>query len=95
MIYPYMLKPKEQLFITESYVSTPPALWIHDERGDVWTLGTEVQQYRDAPNGEFAFNVLRSGVDTGLFASRIERRNGKIRAFTRQGWRTWSGQSFI
>jgi hypothetical protein len=94
MIYDYMRKPKEQLFITEPYVSTPPALWIHDERGDVWTLGTEYQQQRDAPNGEFSFNVLKNGLETGCYASRIERRNGKIRAFTRQGWRIWNGQSF-
>lgn len=95
MIYDYMLKPKEQQFITENYVSSPPAAWIHDERGDVFTLGTVTQWNRDAPNGEFAFNVLVNATETGLFASRIERRNGKVRAFTRQGWRTWSGQSFI
>jgi hypothetical protein len=95
MIYDYMRKPKEQLFITESYVSTPPAAWIHDERGDVFTLGTEYQQQRDAPNGEYSFNVLKNGAETGCFASRIERRNGKIRAFTRQGWRIWSGNQFI
>jgi len=94
MVYDYMLKPKEQLFITEEYVSSPPAAWIHDERGDVWTLGTRFEQQRDAPNGEFAFDVLRNGVYAGIFASRIERRKGKIRAFTRQGWRTWTGQSF-
>ena len=91
MIYDYMLKPKEQLFITEEYVATPPALWIHDERGDVWTLGTLTGDRRDAPNGEFDFPVLRNGEYVGLFASRIERRKGKIRAFTRQGWRTWTG----
>jgi hypothetical protein len=95
MVYDYMLKPQEQLFITESYVSTPPALWIHDEWGDVWTLGTEYQQQRDAPNGEFSFNILRNGQQTGLFASRIERRNKKVRAWTRQGWRTWSGSQFL
>jgi hypothetical protein len=96
MVYDYMLKPQEQLFITESYVSTPPALWIHDERGNVWTLGTNRLMYQaDAPGGEFAFSILKNGEDTGLFASRIERRNGKIRAFTRQGWCTWSGSQFL
>lgn len=95
MTYAYMLRPKEQTFITESYVSTPPALWIHDERGDVFTLGTRFEQERDAPNGEFSFDVLRNGIYAGIFASRIERRNGKVRAWTRQGWRTWSGSQFI
>lgn len=95
MIYDYMLKPKEQSFITESYVSTPPALWIHDERGDVFTLGTARLMYQaDAPQGELAFAVQKNGVNTGTFASRIERRHGKIRAFTRQGWRTWTGNQF-
>lgn len=95
MIYDYMLKPKEQLFVTENYVSSPPALWIHDERGDVFTLGDAVLLYQaDAPQGEFAFIVQRNGVNTGMFASRIERRNGKVRAFTREGWRVWNGRNF-
>ena len=95
MIHGYMRRPTQQQFITEEYVSTPPALWIHDERGDVWTLGEQFARMTDAPHGEFAFNVLRNGQDTGEFASRIERRRGKIRIFTRQGFKTWSGQSFL
>jgi hypothetical protein len=95
MIYDYMLKPKEQTFITENYVSSPPALWIHNERGDVFTLGAARLMYQaDAPQGEFAFEIMKNGSNTGTFASRIERRNGKIRAFTRQGWRTWTGNTF-
>ena len=95
MIFDYMLKPQEQLFVTENYVSSPPAAWVHDERGDVFTLGTEYQQQRDAPNGEYSFSIIRNGKQTGAWGSRIERRNGKVRAFTRQGWRTWSGTQFI
>lgn len=95
MIHGYMLRPKEQTHITESYVSTPPALVIVDERGEVWTLGDQFARMSDAPGGEFAFNVLRSGAETGVFASRIERRNGKIRVFTRQGWMVWTGQFFL
>ena len=96
MIYPYMLKPKEHTFITEEYVSSPPALWIYDERGDVFTLGTDrgIRMFDD-PRGEFSFGVMRNGQDTGIFASRIERRNGKIRVFTRQGWRMWNGNQFV
>ena len=95
MIQSYMLKPKTQTFVTEEYVSTPPALWIHDARGDVWTLGMQFARMSDAPNGEFAFNVLRNGQDMGEFASRIERRKGTVRIFTRQGYKSWSGQSFL
>lgn len=82
----------EQTHITEAYVSSPPALVIVDERGDVWTLGTE---YGYGPRGEFAFNVLCNGQNTGEFASRIERRAGKIRIFGAQGWKVWTGQSFF
>jgi len=79
-----MVRSGEQHYITESYVSVPPALIITDETGAVWTLGFK---FGEAPNGEFAFNVLRNGIETGEVASRIERRNGRIRIFTRQGWK--------
>ena len=95
MIYPvlgYMRRPKEQTHITESYVSSPPALIIVDECGDVWTLGNKMQA---GPHGEFAFDILRNGSDTGEVASRIERREGKIRIFTRAGWKRWTGRSFF
>lgn len=94
---PYMLQPKEQTHITESYVSSPPALLIVDERGTVFTLGEKFAHDPDAPRGEFAFNVLVNGKECGEFASRIERRNGRIRIFGRQGFRTWNGrtQSFF
>lgn len=81
-----------QTHITEAYVASPPALIIVDESGAVWTLGL---QQGTAPKGEFAFSIMRNGVDTGEFGSRIERRNGKIRIFTSQGWKNWSGRSFI
>ena len=92
MILPYMLKPKEQFHETESYVSSPPALMIFDECGDVWTLDMDLQP---GPYGEYAFSVLRNGVRMGAVASRIERRKGKIRVFTVDGWRQWSGHSFV
>ena len=100
MVYDYMRKPKEQHFITESYVSSPPALWIHDERGHVFTLATDQPPQPDlAARGEYTFMVNWSPlgsqvIATDTWASRIERRNGKVRAWTRQGWRTWNGQSF-
>jgi hypothetical protein len=81
-----------QTFVTDNYVSSPPALIIVDESGAVWTLGFN----RGAPpSGEFAFDVLRDGVSVGEFASRIERRAGRIRCFTRDGWKIWNGHSFF
>jgi len=84
IILPYMVRPGEQQHITESYVSVPPALTITDETGAIWTLGF---RFGEAPRGEFAFNVLRNGIEIGEIASRIERRNGRIRIFTRHGWK--------
>jgi hypothetical protein len=88
----YMRRRGEQTHITESYVSSPPALTITDEAGDLWCLGFT---YGAAPRGEFAFNVLRNGVETGELASRIERRGGRVRIFTSSGWKRWTGSSFI
>lgn len=82
----------EQTFVTENYVSSPPALWIIDEAGGCWTLGFNKGE---APRGEFAFNVLLDGRNTGEWASRLERRNGRIRCFTHEGWKVWNGHSFF
>lgn len=91
------MRPRaEQTYVTESYVASPPALMVTDERNEVWTLGYKhLAPEAGAPKGEFAFNVLRNGMETGEFASRIERRNGRVRIFTRQGFRTWNGKSFV
>lgn len=91
-ILDFQKRPAEQTFITENYVSSPPALWIMDETGACWTLGFNPGE---GPRGEFSFNVLRDGRNTGEWASRIERRNGRIRCFTRTGWKVWNGVSFF
>lgn len=90
--FPYMLPTREQTHITEPYVSSPPALVIVDEAGAVWTLG---MTFGPAPRGEYAFAVLRNGVNTGEFASRIERRRGRIRIFTRSGYKLWNTRMFV
>ena len=95
----YMRKPTEQTFVTEEYVSSPPAAWIHNERGDVFSLSTQLGPPPTWPAGHFGWTVL---VDRGqgpqwtnAVASQIERRHGKVRAFTREGWRTWNGVEFV
>ena len=93
MILPFMVRQGEQQHITEHYVSVPPALTITDERGDIWTLG--FTNAPEAPRGEFAFDVLKNGIATGEFASRIERRNGRIRIFAPSGYKRWTGATFI
>jgi len=88
----FMVRLGEQTHITESYVSSPPALTISDERGDLWCLGFKGGRIE---GGEFAYNVLRNGIETGELANRIERRGGKIRIFTATGWKRFNGNTFI
>ena len=87
-----MLPAAQQTHITENYVSSPPALVIVDETGAVWTLG---MQMLPGPRGEYGFPILRNGQPVGEVGSRIERRGGKIRIFTVNGWRRWNGNSFF
>jgi hypothetical protein len=89
-------KPREeQVHETENYVSIPPALIITDEGNNVWTLGLMTAPKGKSPDGEFAFDVLRNGKWSGEVASRIERRKGRIRIFTCDGWKIWTGNSFF
>lgn len=92
----YMLPAREQRYVTESYVASPPAAQVTDERNDVFALGYDhLPPAAGAPRGEFAFRVVRNGADTGEFASRIERRAGRVRIFTRSGWKHWNGRAFL
>lgn len=93
-ILPYMLLQGEQRHITEGYVSVPPSLTITDEVGAVWTLGYKTAPRELSPEGEYAFDVLRDGIDMGEIASRIEKR-GRVRIFTAGGWKRWTGSTFI
>jgi hypothetical protein len=94
-LQPFMVRHGERKHITEAYVSTPPALALTDQVGDVWCLGFTNAPHGRVPGGEFAYDVLRNGRWAGEFASRIEMRGGRIRIFTAEGWKRWSGHSFI
>lgn len=94
-VLPFARPLEEQVHETESYVAVPPALLITDERNDVWTLGFMCAPREKSPDGEFAFDVLRNGVWVGEAASRIERRQGRVRIFTHEGWKVWNGQHFF
>ena len=94
-ILPFMVLQGEQHHVTEAYCAVPPCLAITDELGATWTLGFKIANKDLSPEGEFAFNVLRDGVDMNEIASRIERRNGKVRILTAQGWKVWGGQFFF
>lgn len=71
---------------TEPYVCIPPALVITDSDGATWTLGFRYQIH----GGEYEFNVLRNDVDTGEMAKRIEYRDGIVRVFGQNGWKSLS-----
>lgn len=79
-----MVRNEEQKYITENYVSIPPALIITDEAGSIWTLGFVTGPIS---GGEFTFNVLRNGVDTGEYANRIERRKNEIWIYGPEEWK--------
>lgn len=68
---------------TDSYVVIPPALTITDSDGVTWTFGVAFNAF-----GEI--NVLRNDVNTGAFAQRIEYRNGVVRLYGKDGWRSLS-----
>jgi hypothetical protein len=95
MIFDYQKKGHRTNYISEPYVSSPPAAFIVNEYGDMFTLGFESLRSQDCPNGEYAFDILKNGYPTGEYASRIERRNGKVRIFTRKGWKVYNGRSFL
>jgi len=94
---PFLRPRGEQQHITENYVSVPPALTITDEGGNIWALavGTSYAPKHKSPDGEFALPVLCNGVDMQEIASRIERKGGKIKIFTCDGWKTWTGRSWF
>lgn len=94
-LLPFAKPRKEQVHVSENFVAVPPALIITDEGNNVWTLGLMTAPKGMSPDGEFAFDVLRNGKWCGECASRIERRNGRVRIFTADGWKNWNGHSFF
>lgn len=85
--------------VTESSVSIPPALWIHDDEGAVWTLGFDYDE-RAWRSGKFEYDVVRNGRKTGEFARTIEakvdsRGNKVVRIWGADGWRTWRNGRFV
>lgn len=84
LILPFMVRNGDSHHVTEPDVSVPPALVITDQAGNIWTLGFN---FAGVHGGEFAYNVLRNGIDTGQVANRIERKHGQIRIFTPAGWK--------
>ena len=97
MLHSYMRPQTQPRPASDGYVSSPPALFIVDEFGKVFALAEEFGTVWDGNKsmGEFVFRVLVNGNKSGYFASRIEMRRGKVRIFTKSGWKDWTGKEFI
>jgi len=80
--------------ITESYVSIPPALWIRDERNDLWTLGFDYNE-QEWRGGKYEYDVVRNGAKTGDWARIIEFKGRRLRIWGSEGWKTWTGKTFV
>ena len=76
---------------SERDVEIPPAFVITDERGGMWSLGTEYVNH----GGQLEFNVIRNDVDMGEMASKIVYRGGIVTIYGSAGRRRWNGRAFI
>ena len=90
----YARQGKHFEYISEPYVSSPPAAYIIAEDSRTFSLGFKMHQ-TDKLQGLFEFNVLVDGLDSGEFASKIEKKGRRVRILTRDhGWKIWNGKSF-
>jgi hypothetical protein len=80
--------------ITDSYVSIPPALWVRDDEGSLWTLGFDFSE-TEWRTGRWEYDVVRNGRKTGEFAQVIEFRQKKIIIHGAEGRRVWNGRKFV
>lgn len=97
--FPFMAPQGPTMPVTERYVAIPPALWIRDDEGALWTLGFDYDE-RAWREGRLEYDVVRNGRVTGEYARVIEARvdsrgNRVVRIFGSEGWRTWNGRAFI
>lgn len=91
----YAVRDGAQVHISETYVASPPAAHIDDLYGAVWCLGYSCGIKGRSPKGQFCYNVLRNGRETGEMASVIEIKLGVVYIYTELGMKRWTGHSFI
>ena len=73
-------------------VESPPALWVRHDDGSTFTLGFDPGGW---PTGLMEFDVVRNGRKTGEKACKIVKKNGKVRIYGQDRWRTWNGRQFV
>jgi len=98
MITPdYMMPQNHAKAETDSYVTSPPALFIRaDDSQSIFALGPqEFTRFHEGVAGLYHYNVIRNGKDTGEWACRIERRGSKIFIYTPTGYKRWTGRTFV
>lgn len=81
--------------ITESYVVSPPALYITDDDGATFMLGHDYTEHWRAGACVYEWMVMRNDRPTGQFATHIEYRRssgtaGIVTIFGCDGKRAWS-----
>ncbi len=84
--------------ITESSVCIPPALWLRDSEGALWTHGIDYPE-SEWRGGTYEYDVVRNGRQTGELARIIECKvnsygNRVVRIWGADGWRTWRNGRF-
>lgn len=98
--YKFMKPQGEHMPVTEGYVAIPPALWIRDEQGALWTLGFDYDEV-SWRTGKWSYDVVRNGEKTGEFARHIEYRNNSYGVKTvrisedGRSWKYWSNGQFV
>jgi hypothetical protein len=97
--FPFMAPQGPHMPITEASVCIPPALWIRDDEGALWTLGFDYDE-RAWRGGKYEYDVVRNARVTGEFARIIECSvnslgNKVVRIWGADGWRTWRNGRFV
>lgn len=97
--FPFMRPQGPHMPITEASVCIPPALWIRDSEGALWTLGFDYDE-KEWRSGKYEYDAIRNGRKTGEFCRTIECKinsygNKVVRIWGADGWREWRGGRFV
>lgn len=97
--FEFMRPQSPEMPHTESSVEIPPALWLRDSEGALWTLGFDYDE-REWKTGRLEYDVVRNGRKTGEFARKIVCRvdsygNRVVSIWGADGWRQFRNGRFV
>jgi hypothetical protein len=97
--FPFMRPQGPHMPITAASVCIPPALWIRDSEGALWTLGFDYDE-SEWRGGKWEYDVIRNGRKTGEFCRKIECKinsygNKVVKIWGADGWREWRDGRFV